>query len=268
VSQLPGASLVSLVGAGPGDPGLLTLKAYARIQAADVVVYDRLVSAAILELVPPGTSRIFAGKAPNRHRMPQDEINDLLVRLAGGARRVVRLKGGDPFIFGRGSEEARHLARNGIPFEIVPGITAASGCAAYAGIPLTHRGVSESILFVTGRLRDGSLAHVDWESVRLGATTLVIYMGLANIEQICRELIDSGLPPETPAAVIENGTTPDQRTVHATIASLADRVRAASLRAPALFVIGRVVELAPALQWFAPAACDPSDTHDQEPGSK
>jgi len=268
VSQLPGASLVSLVGAGPGDPGLLTLKAYARIQAADVVVYDRLVSAAILKLVPPGTSRIFAGKAPNRHRMPQDEINDLLVRLAGGAHRVVRLKGGDPFIFGRGSEEARHLARNGIPFEIVPGITAASGCAAYAGIPLTHRGVSESILFVTGRLRGGSLAHVDWESVRRGATTLVIYMGLANIKQICRELIDSGLPPETPAAVIENGTTPDQRTVHATIASLADRVRAASLRAPALFVIGRVVELAPALQWFAPAACDTSDTHAREPDSK
>ena len=261
MSQSPGASLVSLVGAGPGDPELLTLKGYARIQSADVVVYDRLVSAAILELVPPGTSRIFAGKAANHHRMPQDEINDTLVRLARGGRRVVRLKGGDPFIFGRGSEEVGHLAQNGIPFEIVPGITAASGCAAYAGIPLTHRGVSESILFVTGRLRDGSLAHVDWESVRRGATTLVIYMGLANIERICRELIDSGLPPETPAAVIENGTLPDQRTVHATIASLPDSVRAATMRAPSLFVIGRVVELAPALQWFAPTACDSSGTH-------
>lgn len=258
--QLPGASLVSLVGAGPGDPELMTLKGHARIQGADVVVYDRLVSTAILELVPPGTSRIFAGKAANHHRMPQDEINDLLVRLARGRRRVVRLKGGDPFIFGRGSEEAQHLARNGIPFEIVPGITAASGCAAYAGIPLTHRGVSESILFVTGRLRDGTLAHVDWESVRRGATTLVIYMGLANIDRICHELIDSGLPSDTPAAVIENGTLPDQRIVHAAIASLPDRVRAASLRAPSLFVIGRVVELAPALQWFAPAACDPSGT--------
>ena len=150
-----------------GDPELLTLKGYARIQAADVVVYDRLVSAAILELVPPGTSRIFAGKAANRHRMPQDEINDLLVRLAGGARRVVRLKGGDPFIFGARKRRSpapgpeRHPLRDSCP-----GITAASGCAAYAGIPLTHRGVSESILFVTGRLRDGSLAHVDWESVR------------------------------------------------------------------------------------------------------
>ena len=254
MSQLSGASLVSLVGAGPGDPELLTLKGYARIQGADVVVYDRLVSAAILDLVPPGTSRIFAGKAANHHRMPQDEINDTLVRLARGGRRVVRLKGGDPFIFGRGSEEAQHLARNGIPFEIVPGITAASGCAAYAGIPLTHRGISESIIFVTGQLRDGSLAHVDWESVRRGATTLVIYMGLANIERICRELIDSGLPPTTPAAVIENGTLPDQRTVHATIAALPDRARAVSLRAPSLFVIGGVVDLAPALQWFAPAA--------------
>ena len=257
VSQLPGASLVSLVGAGPGDPGLLTLKAYARIQAADVVVYDRLVSAAILKLVPPGTSRIFAGKAARDHFMPQEEVNELLVRLACSGRRVVRLKGGDPFIFGRGSEEASYLAEHGISFEVVPGITASTGCTARAGIPLTHRGVSRSVTFVAGHRQDGQDLDLNWKALADPKSTLVVYMGLTNVEKISRELIFAGLPGYTPAAAIEKGTTPEQRTVITTLAELPDCVRSENLQAPTLLVIGEVVKFAESLSWACAAVgCD------------
>ncbi len=233
--------LVYLVGAGPGDPELLTVKAQRLLREADVVVYDRLVGAGIVELVPPGATRIYVGKAQGAHRMSQDEINDLLVSLARPGRTVVRLKGGDPFIFGRGSEEADHLARHGIPFAIVPGITAASGCASSAGIPLTHRGAATGVRFVTGHCRAGADLDLNWDSLADPDTTLVIYMGLANLDQIGRRLIAAGLPSATPAAAVANGTTAEQRVCRATLADLAERVRASELASPVLIVIGRVV---------------------------
>ncbi len=239
--------LVSLVGAGPGDPELLTLKAHRVLGEADVVVYDRLVSPAIIDLIPAGTSRIFAGKAPQSHPLPQHEINALLVRLARSGRRVARLKGGDPFVFGRGSEEAEYLARHGIPFEIVPGITAASGCAAAAGIPLTHRGLASGVRFVTGHCRRDRELDYEWDKLADPDATLVIYMGLANLREFSRRLIEAGLPATTPAAAIASGTTPAQKVCRADLLSLADSVEAAGLVPPVLLVIGRVVEMADVL---------------------
>jgi uroporphyrin-III C-methyltransferase len=235
---------VFLVGAGPGDPELLTLKAARVLAAADVVVYDRLVSTAVLDLVPPGAARIYAGKAASSHALPQDEINALLVRLARSGRCVVRLKGGDPFIFGRGSEEAAHLMRHGIAVEVVPGVTAASGCAAEFGIPLTHRGMATGVRFVTGHCRGNHALDLDWERLADPETTLVIYMGLANLREFCARLIGAGLPPTTPAAAIASGTTPRRRLVRATLGSLTDAVAADDLQAPVLFVIGQVACLA------------------------
>ena len=243
------APRVFLVGAGPGDPKLLTLRAHELLRAADVVLYDRLVAPQILDLVRPGTTRIFAGKAARAQSSAQEEINDLLVRLARGGRKVVRLKGGDPFVFGRGSEEAVHLARNGISFEVVPGITAAVGCTARAGIPLTHRGIARAVTFVTGHCQDGKDMDLDWRALAAARTTLVIYMGLTNIARISRELIAAGLPGYTPAAAIASGTTPAQRTVLTTVADLPDCVRKEGLQAPTLLVIGEVVELAETLAW-------------------
>lgn len=234
---------VCLVGAGPGDPDLLTVKAVKRLSEADVVVYDRLVAPDILDLVPAGASRIYAGKAPNRHPLPQNEINALLVKLARTGRKVVRLKGGDPFVFGRGSEEAEFLARNGIDFEVVPGITAASGCATAAGIPLTHRGLASGVRFITGHCREGTDLDLDWGSVADPATTLVIYMGLAHLEQIGCELVAAGLSSDTPAAAISNGARPDQRVVRAGLAELPTRVAEERLSSPVLVIIGRVVEM-------------------------
>ena len=235
---------VHLVGAGPGDPELLTVKARRLLCEAEVVAYDRLVSAAVLELVPPGAMRVYVGKRRGCHSLSQDEINALLVKLARAGRRVVRLKGGDPFVFGRGSEEADHLARHGVPFEVVPGITAAAGCAAAAGIPLTHRGVAGGVRFVTGHRRDGRELELNWASLADPDTTLVVYMGLANLARIAERLIDAGLPADTPAAVIASGTTRAQRLCRAGLAELPAKAAQAGLAAPALVIIGRVVALA------------------------
>ncbi len=243
---------VYLVGTGPGDPGLLTVKAQRLLQNADVVLYDRLVSDGILEQIPPGVSRICVGKRSGRHPVPQAEINELLHRLAEAGHNVVRLKGGDPFVFGRGSEEAAWLVAHDIPFEVVPGITAASACSAYAGIPLTHRGLASGVQFITGHTQAGRELDRDWRALADPDQTLVVYMGLANIERIVRELIAAGRPAGTPAAAIEQGTTARQRRLLATLADLPRVSREAGLAPPVLFVIGRVVTLAETLEWFTP----------------
>lgn len=244
---------VYLVGAGPGDPELLTMKAARLLREAEVVVFDRLVSQDILDLIPAGVSRIYAGKALDQHHMPQDEINDLLVTLAASGRRVVRLKGGDPFVFGRGSEEALRLADAGIPFEVVPGITAAQGCGTYAGIPLTHRGLSTGVRYITGHFRAGEedLDH-DWPKLADPDTTLVFYMGLTNLPRIRAKLLEHGIPDSTPAAAVQNGSTAAQRMVVGTLGDLDARVRKAELKAPAILIIGKVVSLADRLSWFQP----------------
>ncbi len=242
--------LVHLVGAGPGDPELLTLKALRLIQEAEAIVYDRLIAPEILDLIPAGTMRIYVGKASAQHSLPQDETNALLVKLARTGHRVVRLKGGDPFIFGRGSEEAEYLARHGIAFEVVPGVTAASGCTAGLGIPLTHRGLAKGVRFVTGHCREDRDLDLNWRSLADPDTTLVIYMGLANLPQICRELTAAGLDPDTPAAAIANGTTPHEILCIGSLGTLSDKVKQTALAAPVLIVIGRVVSLANVL------ACD------------
>ncbi len=241
---------VFFVGAGPGDPDLLTRKALRLIGEADVVVYDRLVSNEILALIPAGTARVFAGKMARNHHMPQAEINALLASLAGGGRTVVRLKGGDPFLFGRGGEEALHLARLGIAFEVVPGITSASGCSAYAGIPLTHRGLSHSVRIITGHAKDDEPLLLDWKTLADPDTTLVILMGRTNVQRIADRLIAHGLAADTPAAAIVNGTRREQENLITTLARLPDRVRTLDLAQPTLLIIGRVVALAPSLSWF------------------
>jgi uroporphyrin-III C-methyltransferase/precorrin-2 dehydrogenase/sirohydrochlorin ferrochelatase/uroporphyrin-III C-methyltransferase len=222
------------------------------LKEADVVVYDRLVSLDIMNRVPAGIPRIFVGKSDGHHPIPQNEINQLLVRLARRHYRVVRLKGGDPFIFGRGGEEAQYLASHRVSFEVVPGVTAAVACADYAGIPLTHRGLSTGVHFVTGHCQADLPLALDWHRLAEPDTTLVVYMGLANIREITRELIRAGLGRETPAAIIERGTTSNQRRIITTLGELIDRVTELDVRAPALIVIGRVVSLAHELEWFTP----------------
>lgn len=249
---------VYLVGSGPGDPDLLTLKALRLLQTADVVVYDRLVAQPILDLIPAGTTRIFAGKIARHHHIPQPEINALLVSLARSGRCIVRLKGGDPFLFGRGGEEAEHLARHGIRFEVVPGVTSASACTAYAGIPLTHRGLSHGVRFVTGHASEGSELDLDWRSLADVDTTLVIYMGRIHVRRIAAELIGHGLPASTPAAAIVNGTRPNQVSILTTLVDLPDRIEGLDMAAPTLLVIGRVVSLAELLEWFDGSAAAPA----------
>lgn len=244
---------VYLVGAGPGDPDLLTLKAHRLLQEADVVVYDRLVSREILDLIPTGTGRIYVGKASGNHHMRQEEINELLANLGRRARKVVRLKGGDPLVFGRGSEEALHLGRAGVPFEIVPGITAASACTTYAGIPLTHRGLAGSVRFVAGHCRADQPLDLDWDGLADPETTLVVYMGLANLPEIQAGLIAAGLSADTPAALIENGSTPRQRRLVTRLDGLAATAAADRVASPALVVIGKVVALAGEMDWFGGA---------------
>lgn len=243
---------VYLVGAGPGDPDLLTVKALRILESADVVVYDRLVSEPILELVPAGTTRIYVGKRDGRHHMNQSDINRLLVALADRDQIVVRLKGGDPFVFGRGSEEALHLARHGVAFEIVPGVTAASGCTAYAGIPLTHRELSRQVLFVTGRCSDADPPRIDPGIAADEQCTLVIYMGLRQLPSIVARLLEAGRPPDTPVAVIENGSMSTQRRCLARLEDVAHEVNEHDIQSPALVVVGRVVDLAMELDWFHP----------------
>jgi uroporphyrin-III C-methyltransferase len=250
---------VYIVGAGPGDPELLTLKALRLIRAADVIVFDRLVSLPILKLIPPGTTQVFAGKMARNHHMPQAEINALLVALAESGRTVVRLKGGDPFLFGRGGEEAEHLAARGIPYEIVPGITSASGCSAYAGIPLTHRGLSHSVRIVTGHTRDDAPLDLDWAALADSHSTLVVYMGRITVDQISRRLIEHGLNAATPAAALVDGTRPEQQTILTTVGALPAAVAALDKAAPTLIIIGRVVDLSATLAWFRPAAATDSD---------
>jgi uroporphyrin-III C-methyltransferase len=239
------AATVYLVGAGPGDPELLTLKARRLLDEADVVVYDRLVSDEILALIAAGTARISVGKQPRDHPVPQDEINRILVALARRGRKVVRLKGGDPFIFGRGSEEAAVLAAHGIRYEVVPGITSASGCAAAIGVPLTHRGLASGVRYVTGHCRADQELDLDWRGLADPDTTLVVYMAMAHIARIAERLIGHGLPASTPAAAICNGTRADQRHVIATLGDIAEA--AAGFQGPVLFLVGRVVGLADAL---------------------
>ena len=241
---------VSLVGAGPGDPELLTLKALRILQEADVIVHDRLVSDGILRLGRTDAERIDVGKAMSRHTLPQEDINRLLVSLARKGQRVVRLKGGDPFIFGRGGEEIETLMEEGIPFQIVPGITAAIGCAAYAGIPLTHRDYAQSVSFVTGHSREGLGCQIDWKPFVNTQQTLVIYMGLQAFPAIRDSLIREGADPHRPAAIIEEGTTSSQRVVVGSLESLYEKATAAGIKSPALIIIGEVVRLHSKLTWF------------------
>ncbi|MFD1439160.1 siroheme synthase CysG [Acinetobacter terrae] len=241
---------VYLVGAGPGDPELLTLKALRLMQQADVVIYDRLVSPPILDLCRRDAEKIYVGKARSNHSVPQDGINALLVEYAAQGKRVCRLKGGDPFIFGRGGEEIQELFAAGVAFQVVPGITAASGCSAYAGIPLTHRDYAQSVRFLTGHLKEGS-PELPWHELVYENQTLVLYMGLVGLEKICAQLIAHGQRPNMPVALISKGTTPDQKVVVGTLADIASKVTEHQIQAPTLTIIGEVVKLREQLQWQA-----------------
>ncbi len=240
---------VYLVGAGPGDPELLTLRALRIIGEADVLVFDHLVSDAILSLVKPDAERIYAGKERGNHAVPQEDLNLMLVRLARQNLRVVRLKGGDPYTFGRGGEEVETLKEHGVPFEVVPGITAAAGVAAFAGIPLTHRNYAQACVFVTGHLKDGSM-NLDWPGLARRRQTVIIYMGLHGLAHLCEQLIAHGLPADWPAAIVQQGTTPNQRTVTGTLATLPDLATVAGLKPPTLIIVGEVVRLKDKLSWF------------------
>ena len=252
---------VFLVGAGPGDPDLLTLRAARLLAQADVVVYDHLVGEGVLELIGAQAERIYVGKERSHHSMAQDDINALLVRQARLGRQVVRLKGGDPFVFGRGGEELQVLAAHGIAFEVVPGITAACGVASYAGIPLTHRDHAQSCLFVTGHLKDGS-CNLDWPALARPRQTVVIYMGLGGLTDICAQLIAHGVAADMPAAVVQQGTTLDQRVVAATLAELPARVAEAGLQSPCLIIVGEVVRLHEQLAWFDQRAANTAVSFD------
>ena len=247
---------VYLVGGGPGNPELLTLRALRVMQMADVVLYDHLVAPEIVEMARREAQRIYVGKEQDRHSLDQREINRLLVRLAAQGKRVVRLKGGDPFIFGRGGEEIEELARHGIAFEVVPGVTAASGVAAYAGIPLTHRDYAQSCVFVTGHLKDGTL-DLNWDMLAQPKQTVVIYMGVHGLALFCARLVAHGLAATTPAAIIESGTTAAQRVITATLGDLPGLAAAHQVRPPSLVIVGEVVALREKLAWVESRAAEP-----------
>ncbi len=240
---------VYLVGGGPGDPDLLTFRALRLMQQADVVLYDRLVSERVRELCRRDAQMIHVGKARDKHTVPQEDITKMLVRLAKEGHRVCRLKGGDPFIFGRGGEEIELLAKEDIPFQVVPGITAASGCAAYAGIPLTHRDYSQSVRFVTGHLKDGA-PDLDWKGLIQPRQTLVFYMGLVGLESICGKLVQHGMDSQTPIALVQKGTTLDQRVYTGTLESMPNDIKEEDIQPPTLIIVGDVVKLHDALSWF------------------
>lgn len=242
---------VYLVGAGPGDPDLLTFRALRLMQQADVVVYDRLVSKEILELVRRDAELVYVGKQRDNHSLPQESINALLARLAKEGKRVVRLKGGDPFIFGRGAEEIELLAQENINFQVVPGITAASGCATYAGIPLTHRDHAQSCTFVTGHLKDNTV-NLNWKQLAAPNQTIVIYMGLVGLNTICQSLIQHGASADLPIALIQQGTTHTQRVITATLSTISKKIEHENIQPPTLFIIGTVVSLHNDLKWFTP----------------
>ena len=245
---------VFLVGGGPGDPDLLTFRALRLMQQCDVCVYDKLVSPEVMELVRRDAELIYVGKERDQHTMPQEEINALLAKLALQGKRVLRLKGGDPFIFGRGGEEIETLMEHGVPFQVVPGITAANGVSSYAGIPLTHRDYAQACLFITGHLKAGAnkelILDLDWVAMSRPRQTVVVYMGLVGLAQICEKLIEHGVSPNMPVAVVQQGTTQRQRVVTATLADLAEKVDAAAMKPPCLTIIGEVVKLRDKLNWF------------------
>jgi uroporphyrin-III C-methyltransferase/precorrin-2 dehydrogenase/sirohydrochlorin ferrochelatase len=249
----PVTGFVSLVGAGPGNPELLTLRALRVMQRANVVLYDHLVAPALVDLARRDAERIYVGKEKDRHALGQDEINALMVRLAREGKRVVRLKGGDPFIFGRGGEEIEALAAQGIGFEVVPGVTAAAGAASYAGIPLTHRDYAQSCVFATGHLKDGS-AQLDWKALARPHQTVAIYMGVGGLAQICEGLVEHGLAPGLPAALVEKATWPEQRVIEGTLATLPALAEQAAVKPPALLIAGEVVRLRSRLAWFGTEA--------------
>lgn len=247
--QVKSQGEVFLVGGGPGDPDLLTFRALRLMQQCDVCVYDKLVSPEVMELVRRDAELIYVGKERDQHTMPQEQINELLARLALEGKRVLRLKGGDPFIFGRGGEEIETLMQHGVPFQVVPGITAANGVSSYAGIPLTHRDYAQACLFITGHLKDGSL-DLDWVAMSRPRQTVVIYMGLVGLKEICEKLIEHGVASSMPVAVVQQGTTQRQKVVTATLADLAEKVALAGMKPPCLTIIGEVVRLRARLNWF------------------
>ncbi|WP_322974091.1 uroporphyrinogen-III C-methyltransferase [Larsenimonas rhizosphaerae] len=246
-----GRGRVTLVGAGPGDPGLLTQKAAVCLRDADVIVHDRLVSREILALASPDAQRFYVGKERSNHSVAQDDINDSLARWARAGYHVVRLKGGDPFIFGRGGEELEVLAREGVPFEVVPGITAALGVSACTGIPLTHRDHAQSVRFITGHLKNGS-CDLDWPTLAHPGQTLVFYMGLGTLSAICDNLISHGASPERPIALVEQGTTARQQVHVGTLAGIAEQIKSLVIAPPTLIIVGDVVSLHETLAWFDP----------------
>ncbi len=240
---------VYLVGGGPGDPDLLTFKALRLMQQADVVLYDRLVSKDVVELVRRDAELVYVGKKCDRHAVPQGDINQLLVDFAKQGRRVCRLKGGDPFIFGRGGEEIETLAENNIPFQVVPGITAASGCSAYSGIPLTHRDYSQSCRFVTGHLKDGTM-NLPWDELAVEHQTVVFYMALLGAQHLSEQMIAHGMRDNMPVALVEKGTTPEHKVWTTTLAELPNVVATETIKAPTLIIVGEVVKLREKLNWF------------------
>ena len=240
---------VYLVGGGPGDPDLLTFRALRLMQQADVVLYDRLVAPGIVELARKEAQRIYVGKQSDSHTVSQSELNSMMVTLAQQGKRVLRLKGGDPFIFGRGGEEIEELSSAGIPFQVVPGITAAAGCASYAGIPLTHRDYAHSCLFVTGHLKDGKLSF-NWDALLQPKQTVAIYMGVKGIDVLQKNLLEQGMAPDMPAAIIQQGTTPNQKVFVGKVGTLTQTVADNEIKPPSMIVIGEVVKLHDKLSWF------------------